>query len=358
MRTIGIEEELLLVSPDGCSTRQVGDTICAAHEDDSWLTRELKRDQLEIRTDPTASISEALEQLHTRRRIVDVYAQEHDARIVSLGTTPLRTKPKTVPVERYEKITAEYGVIGRNQLSCGAHVHVDVESDAEAVGVIDRIRAWLPPLLALSANSPFWNGSVTGFASFRSQLFSMLPTTGYQELFGTPEAYHTHVENLVNTGVVHGKAMIYFPVRLSNNFPTVEVRVMDGSLDARTTVLLAALVRALVETAAREWRAGTPADPVSAEVLRVASWRASKYGLSGDLLHPREHRPRSAEVVVAALVDHVRLALAEAGDDDFVDTELERLWTTRGGAGLQREVHHRAGELVDVVREAIPLALS
>ena len=155
-------------------------------------------------------------------------------------------------VERFGLTTAE-------QLTCGCHVHVEVADDAEGVGVLDRIRVWLPPLLALSVNSPFWQGEDTGYASFRSQAWSRWPSAGPAPFWGSPAAYHREIDRMVSSGVLLDRHMAYFDARLSDRYPTVEVRVADVCLDLADTILIAGLVRALVETAAAEWAAGVPA---------------------------------------------------------------------------------------------------
>ncbi|MDT0323939.1 YbdK family carboxylate-amine ligase, partial [Streptomyces millisiae] len=131
-------------------------------------------------------------------------------------------------------------------------------SDEEGVAVLDRVRCWLPVLLALTANSPFWQGQDTRYASYRSRVWGRWPSAGPVELHGSAERYHEQVAALVSTGVLKDEGMVYFDARLSRSYPTVEVRIADVCQDPADTVLLAALTRALVETAAREWRAGEP----------------------------------------------------------------------------------------------------
>ncbi len=158
-----------------------------------------------------------------------------------------------------------YGLTAQEQLTCGCHVHVSVESDEEGVAVLDRMRVWLPVLLALSANSPFWQGKDTRYGSYRSQVWGRWPSAGPVEIHGSAEAYHARVRSLVATGALRDEGMIYFDARLSHRYPTVEVRVADVCLDPADTVLLATLVRGLVETSAREWREGRPVPDTSAK---------------------------------------------------------------------------------------------
>lgn len=133
--------------------------------------------------------------------------------------------------------------------------------------------------------------------------------------------------------------MLYFDARLSQEHPTVEVRAADVCLESWTTVLLAALVRGLVDTAAAAWRAGEPPPPVRTEVLRIATWRAGRYGLSGELVHPVTGQPTPAGQVVQALVGHTAGALAEAGDLDQVRALVDRLLAGGNGAQVQRAVY-------------------
>ena len=149
--------------------------------------------------------------------------------------------------------------------------------------------------------------------------------------------------------------MLYFDARLARAYPTVEVRVADVCLRADDAVLLAGLTRALVETAARSWRDGETAPDVRTEVLRLATWRASRSGTSASLVHPLRGTPQPAHLVVDAFVDHVRDALRDAGDHDAVAEMLATLRERGSGAARQREVFGRAGRLSDVVLDAADL---
>ena len=160
-------------------------------------------------------------------------------------------------------------MVAREQITCGFHVHVSIESREEGVGVLDRIRPWLPVLLALSANSPFWKAENTGFASYRTQMWSKWPTAGPTDVFGSAAGYDRAIAGLIGTGVLLDEAMVYFDARLSKDNPTVEIRVADICLYAEDAAVLAAVIRALVETSAREWRLGTAPPAVDTGTLRL-----------------------------------------------------------------------------------------
>jgi carboxylate-amine ligase len=150
-------------------------------------------------------------------------------------------------------------------------VHVSISSPDEGVAVLDRIRPWLPVLLAISANSPFWQGRDSAYASYRYQAWSRWPSAGPTEPFGSTEVYRQTVQQMVSTGALLDSGMVYFDARLSEHYPTVELRISDVCLYADDAALIAALARALVETEARLWRAGSAIPAHRIEMLRLAS---------------------------------------------------------------------------------------
>lgn len=155
-------------------------------------------------------------------------------------------------------------------------------------------------------------------------------------MLGSAAAYADLVDASVASGVLLDHAMVYFDARLSQRYPTVEVRVADVCLRVSDAVLLAALCRGLVETAVRTWRRHAPAPDVPSELVRVASWRASRSGLEGELVDPLMSRPRRAADVVGALIGHVREALVETGDLDRVEAGWAELRGRGSGAARQR----------------------
>lgn len=362
MRTFGVEEELLIVDPaDGrplplasallASSRTAAGTLFAVGG--PVLALEFKQEQVEVQTSPCSSLDGLLEEIRRGRDAADAAARTVGARVAALATSPVATVTHTTPVPRYAAIMDSLGFPARDQLTCGLHVHVSVDSDEEGVAVLDRIRIWLPALAALSANSPFWNGDDTGYASYRTQAWGRWPTVGPVELFGSAAGYHALIAGYIASGVLQDEGMVYFDARLSRKYPTVEVRVSDVCLYAEDAVLIAGLVHALVETAAREWRHGIPPRPVPAAFLRLALWRASRSGMNGDLLHPVDNRPQPAPEVIEALLGHVRAALADSGDLSRVQSGLAAIIRRGTGEGRQRATLARTGKLSDVVADAI-----
>lgn len=351
-----MEEELLLVDPDSGQALALAAAVLDNAGDsgqpvDQALTSELARQQLETNTRPCASLAELSAEVRRWRRAASEAAEGKGARIAALGSSPLATEPSINSSPRYQRMVDEFGLIAEEQLTCGCHVHVEIDSESEGVAVLDRIRGWLPYLLALSANSPFWQGQDSGYASFRSQVWGRWPSAGPTELFGSLETYHATMRAMIESRTVLDLGMVYFDARLSRQHPTVEVRVADVCLDADDAVLLGGLVRALVDTAARSWRAGVPAAPIRTELLRLASWRAGRSGLDGDLVNPAG-RPAPAAQVIRALVDHVRPVLDEYGDWEVIEDLVATVLSRGNGATAQRRIYRTSGELADVVAYA------
>ncbi|NAZ88653.1 carboxylate-amine ligase, partial [Kineococcus indalonis] len=305
-------------------------------------TSELQREQVETGSAPHTSLSALRADLLARRRELAEAAGGGPGGpgtlLVALGTHPLGGVPTLSPGSRYERMSRRFGLLAREQLTCGCHVHVGVADRDEGAAVLDRLRPWAPVLLALSANSPFWQGVDTGHASYRSRVWDRWPTAGPTGPVGDAAGYDALVRRVLATGVPMDTGMLYFDVRLSARYPTVEVRVADVCLRVDDAVLVAGLVRALADTAAAEHRAGRPAPDVGVEALRLASWRASSDGVDGELVHPLSGAPRPAAQVVADLLEHVAPALAAAGDEELVRAGAAAVLQRGTGARWQRAV--------------------
>jgi carboxylate-amine ligase len=368
VRTIGVEEELLLVDGRTGAPTAIAERLLQNWEqntagngeaspppvstDDGVIEAELQQQQIEIDTAPCTALVDLEQQIHAWRQQADKLARTAGGRAVAIATSPLPVSPDVMPGSRHRALAERFGLTAVEQLTCGCHVHVGVESPDEGVAVIDRIRVWLPVLIALSANSPFWQGRDSGYASYRSQVWRRFPTAGPTEQFGGVAAYRGRVAALLATGVPLDEAMMYFDARLSHRYPTVEVRVADVCLLASDTVLLAGLVRALVETAVRAWKRGDAARPVPAELLRMASWRASRSGVEGELLDPYSARPRPAADVVAALVEHIGPAARDLHDEDALLAGLDQVQRRGTGTMWQRRAYKSSGSLPDMILRA------
>ncbi len=368
VRTVGVEEELMLVDPDTGHLAAVatsalraarpgprGDTGGESADDPAGdpgagveVQPELFSQQLETATRPCLEAEDLMTGIRAGRRAAGESAAASGVRAVAMATPVLSEgDPDFAQVPRYRRIGDDYGELARQALVCATHVHVEVADDDEGVRVIDRIRPWLPLLIALGANSPYWQGRDTGHASWRSQVWGRWPTAGAAQPFRDVATYRSVADSMIGWGGALDTGMLYFDVRLSERYPTVEVRVADVTTDPEDVALLALLTRALVTTAAQDhaapaWRG---------DLLRVAGWRAARFGLAHDLVHPTAARLAPVREVVDATLQHVQDALREAGDLDRVTDSFERLLARGTGATRQRSVFEAHRDLAAVVAD-------
>lgn len=352
---MGVEEELLLVDARGFAAPVAPLALADAPPvvDGPEVSAEIQQEMLETQTRPTDSMAVLFSDIVAGRELADELARRHGARAAALAMSPLRLRPHATPDPRYDRMMERYGLTASATLVCGCHVHVGIASREEGVAVLDRIRTWLPALLALTANSPFSGGVDTGHASYRFVAWHQWQSAGPTEVFGSVEEYDRFERVLVDTGVILDKGMLYLDARLSHKQPTIEIRVADVCLDARDTVVLAALVRALVETAAGQWRAGVPPIPMPSAGLRLAEWQAALTGVTGPLPHPETGRGGTAAEAMTALLAHTAPELERAGDLALVRRGVARILRTGGGAGRQRAAYARRGRMRDVVEAAV-----
>ena len=322
-------------------------------EDDDTVDRELLRHQIETRTAPATDLADIRADLVSARRQVGEAARDAGVAAVATGTAPFGAGDVAVsPKDRYRAMVDEFGEISREAGTCGMHVHVGITSREEGIGIVDRMRPWLPVVLALSVNSPYAEGRDSGYASWRSQVWSRWPTAGATELFGDPATYDALVAGLIDVGAASDAGMIYFEARLAVEHPTVEVRVADVCTDPDDALVVAATVRAVATTAAAEWEAGSDPRSWRSELLRAAAWRAGRYGLAGTLVHPVERGLAPAREVLGSFVDRMRPALEEAGDLDLVTSGFERLLGATSAA-RQRAAYERSGSIEGVVADLV-----
>ena len=360
VRTVGVEEELLLVDLHTGKPRAVASQVLAATEGDSahdagegGVEAELQRYMVETQSSVASELADVEEELRTWRGVVATAARDAGAGVAAIGTAPVAGTGLISTAPRYQRMAERFGPTAQEVLTCGCHVHVGVASDQEGIAAIDRIRIWLPVILAISTNSPFYGGRDTGYASYRSQLWMRWPSTGPTDRFGTADAYHELVRSMVESGVLLDDGMIYFDARLSRRYPTVEIRVADVCGDVEDTLVVAALCRALVDTAVTEAARGDPVPQMPTPLLRLATWRAGHDGLDGVLVDPISGRPRPWIDVMHDLVMHVHDSLDRFGDIERVEIGIDRLARIGTGATVQRRTFAKTGQLIDVIVEAV-----
>jgi carboxylate-amine ligase len=351
--TVGVEEEFHLVDPEDRTLSGSADRVLAiAAELGGELNPELQRSAVETATPVCSTLRELHGEIAARRREVLAAADRAGLRVVAAGTLPTPTGDlrEAFPRPRYERMVTEYAEVGREQLVCALQVQVGVEDRELAVAALPWLAPWLPVVLALSASSPFYDGRDTGYASYRAVLWSRWPTAGPPLAFASAAEYDALVADLVGSGVITDPGMVYFDVRPSARYPTLEVRVCDAAPLLDDAVTIAGLARALVVTAVRQADGRAAATPrLRHELLRGATWRAARSGLGDVLVDPREPRSVPAREAVATLLEHVRPALDETGDAERVVAGVDAVVRRGTSTERQRAVFEGRQRLADVV---------
>lgn len=338
-RTFGIEEEVMLLAPDTLDPVDVADDViaevCDAQAVGDWVTGEFLRAQVEfsspLLTDGDVADRVVREFRRTLRRVAD----RRGLLVASVGTAYGCGRSSVATGERYERFRHTLGAIHADHRIQGQHVHVAVASADEGVTVMNALRPWLAPLIALTANSPCFSGADTGFSSWRTIVGRRFATASVPPVFADGEDYRRRIRALLGVGTTFDAASIAWMIRLPERYPTLELRVFDAQLTADETVAAALLARALVETAT----SGELPHAAAAEhheFVDSAVWHAARYGLEDTLVDPVTAALAPAWVVIERMLDTVGPAVAAAGDRPRVDAMVERVRADGNGAARQR----------------------
>jgi glutamate---cysteine ligase / carboxylate-amine ligase len=336
--TVGVEEEFVLLDPSTGAAVLAGPELVRLLGGEPGVQQELMRFQVETGTRVCTGLDDAGRELVRLRRLAAAAAARLGCRLVASGVAPYRTPGLAALTcqPRYYELARRYGPVVAEAGTCACHVHVGVPSRDLGVQVLARLRPWLGPLLAVTANSPIADGHDTGWASWRYPIQTRWPTAVPPAVWPDAAGYDTAVRGLIGQGAALDERNVYFLARLSPRYPTVEVRVADVCLDAGTAVLLAGLTRALVATALAEARRGTPPAAAPARQVAAALAAAARHGLAGAGIDPFTGRPADAPALRARLLDHVYPALRDHGDTETITTLLHRLDQQGTGADRQR----------------------
>jgi len=340
MVTFGIEEEFFLVDRSSLEPASVAegvlDDLASKSTASGRVTGEFLASQIEWSTQILTEMESAATSLARFRAQLDSAARLHGVMAVGTGTPfDVPATPTVAEGDRYSRVVSDVrGVLRDHQISA-THIHVGVPSREIGVRALNHVRVWLPTLMALSGNSPFWRGTSTGFDSWRAMLMRRWTTTGCPPSFRNAADYDRRVQHLVGIGATTDVATVAWYARLSELHPTLEVRVADAQLDVDSTILLAALTRGLVTTALRDAERDVLPPAVNPELLDAALWHASRDGIQGHLLQPMTTELAPAREVMNSLVRHIGESLDDAGDEQRVMESIEQLW--RRGTGAQQQ---------------------
>jgi carboxylate-amine ligase len=350
--TFGVEEEFLVVDAGGKLSGQGPRVVHEAEKSEGELQEELNKCQVESATGVCSTADELLTQLRHLRGRLATSAADHGLRLIPSACPILREEnpPEITPNLRYSRMAAHFGATARMATTCGCHVHIAIPDRETGVRLSNHLRPWLPLLLTLTANSPFENGTDTGYCSWRYQQWSRWPSAGPPPHFDSPDHYDQIVDTMLDSGAILDRGMVYWDMRLSENQPTLEFRIGDVAATAEEATLLAVVIRGLASTAIAAIDRAQPAPRLPSEVLRANLWRAARDGMAGRTLHPVTLRLTHVAEQWDDLVTFITPALGQKqGDDEFVKAGLAALRETGGGAQRQRHAFRRRHELQDVL---------
>jgi carboxylate-amine ligase len=355
--TLGVEEEYMLLDGATFDLVQHIETVLAAisgHELESQINPELMQSVLEIATPVCRTAGDVQRELLKLRAYVTQVGREQGLRVGSAGTHPfsLFERQRITARDRYRALVDQLQYVARRELIFGMHVHVAVDSPEKAIVVLNGMLAHLADLLALSANSPFWRGELTGLASTRQMVFAAFPRSGVPPRFADYEEYAAVVGQLEKTGCIADYTHIWWDIRPHPKWGTIEVRVMDAVSRVEDAVALAAYIQSLVKYYSERVDAGQEVPSYHRMLVTENRWLAARYGLEApvmDLATGRRNRVPVAQLVRRALRE-IRPHARELGSDRELEG-IEQILARGNGADRQRRVFNANRDVTEVVRE-------
>ncbi len=311
----------------------------------SQVTPEFLKAQIEVGTKVCAKLSEAREDLAALRRDLSRVVSEYGAAIIASSTHPFAnwSEQKTTEQPRYQRVAADHQQVARQMVICGMHVHVGIDDDHLRIDLMNQVRYMLPHLLALSTSSPFWDGTDTGLLAYRLIIFRNLPRTGAPEEFESWGEYERTVQILVDAGIIEDASKLWWDIRPSARYPTLEMRVSDVCTRLDDAMSVAALYLCLLGFLFRLRRRNQRWRVYSPFLISENMWRAQRYGVDGTLID----FGRGELVQFADLIEEaIEMVAQDAVEFDVVDQLRHSRTIVRDGTSAHRQlaVHKKALE--------------
>lgn len=366
--TIGIEEEFQLVD------RQTGQLSPGIHtlleKGQSIFGEQIKAEMLqptvELISDIMPDIPTARDEMRRSRAKLARFLREENLALVSAGTHPtaLWQDASRSQFERYKELEEEFQDVARAILIFGLHVHVDTGNQVNAVALMNQVRTWLPHLLAISSNSPFWTGRNTGLKSYRSVVWKPFPRSGVPEVFPAWSDFDNYVQTLVKTNCIDNGKKIWWDIRPHPFFNTIEFRICDMPATIDDTIALAALCQALVAKLTWLNRKNLWVPILSNHFIEENKWRAMRFGLDAEVIEFVQGRRGSMRESIMELLDFVDDVVDDLGSRLEMNYLLTLLEDSRGtGADRQLAVFQETGSmdavnqfLMQQTMQGIPMA--
>jgi carboxylate-amine ligase len=352
--SIGIEEEYQTIDPE---TRDLRSHIASEILPKAKLAlqeavkAEMHQSVIEVGTRVCRDIKEARENIQSLRREMISLASEHDMLLAAGSTHPFSDwkLQEIYPDERYHRVVEDMQLIARANLVFGLHVHIGIEDRNTAIHIMNSMRYFLPHILALSSNSPFWMGMDTGFKSYRVKVFERFPRTGIPDTFANWSEYETFVALLVKTNCIDNGKKIWWDIRPHPFFDTLEVRVCDIPMRLDETIAIAALIQATMAMLYKLHASNKSYRIYGRALISENKFRASRYGLDGKLVdfgREEEVPVRALMMEYLAMIDEVVDELGSREEINYIHEMLKM------GTGADRQLkvfRENGGDLKKVV---------
>ncbi len=356
--TLGIEEEFQMVErANGQLSSRIHSILPKALPLlGEHVKAEVQQSTIELVSDVLPNIAVARRQMYElRARLAQILAEEGLA-LVSAGTHPsaLWQEQPTTENERYADLEEEFQDASRSILVYGLHIHVGIANPELAIALMNQVRSWLPHLLALSTNSPFWAGRMTGIKSYRSVVWRRIFRSGIPEIFSSRYDFERYVEQLVQAGHIDNGRRIWWDIRPHAAYPTLEFRICDMPATLDDTIALAALCQALIAKLAWLHQHHLTMHVLPRYFIEEHKWHASRYGLDAQVFDFVQGRRLTMRESISELLDLVDDVLDDLGSRREI-LYLRALLSSPSGTGADRQMHlyQQTGKLADVIQYLI-----
>lgn len=304
----------------------------------SLLSAELLQSQIEARTAILDSPDAALEAVTASRDKLGRTARAHGLCILSAGTHPLAQWREQIASDalRYRRLFEDFQIVAQRNLLCGLHVHVEIAPQLDRIHVMNGVMPWLPMFLSLTASSPYWGRRDTGLMSYRQSAYDEWPRTGIPRLFSDEAEYRRYIERMLAVEAIVDESFIWWAIRPSAKYPTLELRIADACPDIRDALCVAQLYRAAVHQQSLLLQRGTTIqhDPVERLIIEENRWRAKRLGTKAHLIPAGGSRP----IDLAQVIETFAIECAEAIEELAVQEAVERARKiAREGCSAERQ---------------------
>jgi glutamate---cysteine ligase / carboxylate-amine ligase len=351
--TIGIEEEYQTVDP---VTRDLRSHIHAEMIEKGKMRlqervkAEMHQSVVEVGTSVCSNIKDAKDEVKKLRRDMIALAKENGLRLASAATHPFADwrAQEIYPDERYKNIVEDMQLVARANLIFGLHVHIGVEDRETAIHMMNHARYFVPHILALSTNSPFWLGMNTGLKSYRCKVFDKFPRTNIPDYFASYGEYESFVKLLIKTGCIDNAKKIWWDIRPHPFFNTIEFRICDIPMRVDETIALAALIQATVAKLYKLYEANQGFRLYRRALIMENKWRAARYGINGKMIDWGKQTQVPVRELILEYVNFVDDVIDELGSREEIEY-VHKIMEMGSGADRQIHVFEETGDLKKVV---------